>query len=195
MISACLWFSMRIHSSLTLDVSTDSLEGRQSTACSWILNVPFHLQLGNNSAGARLAGAANPLHQEGFASFLRQTKHSHPCPAAESLEMTAGFAQVTTWAIITFSVSSPLSGAGWEVHENAWGKEAHLNHISDHQDKLPGGCLWVLGYCIMICNIPKYSIKEDPKLRQCPTAPALMVETDFPHLLASHPNPHLFNKQ
>lgn len=113
MIPVCFWFSMRIHSSLILDV--DSLEGRKSTSFSQMLHVPFHLQLGNNSMGARLAGVANPLHPD---CAPGRNEAQPPCPAAENLEMTAAFAQAITWAIITFSVNSPTFrsrvGGAWE---------------------------------------------------------------------------------
>lgn len=93
------------------------------------------------------------------------------------------------WAI-TFSVSCPISrnrvGGAWE----RLGEGGTTFLIMEIR-----WLFWLLGYRTVICNIPKYSIKKDPKLRQCPAAPALMVETDFPHLLTSHPNPHLFNKQ
>lgn len=84
--------SVRIYSSLLLDMPIDSLEGRKRTASSQMLCVPFHLQLENNSIGARLAGVANPLYQ----GYPAQTdKAQPPCPAAESLEMRAVSAQVT----------------------------------------------------------------------------------------------------
>lgn len=193
MISVCFWLSVRIYSSLLLEVPVDSLERRKRTGFSQMLCVPFHLQLGNSSIAARLAGVANPLYQ---GCPAQRDKAEPPLVLQQRAWKWQQFLLRSPWAI-TFGVNSLTfrSRVGGARHENAWGKEAHLHHISDHQDMLPGDCLWVLGYRVMICNIPKYSIKKDPKLRQCPAAPTLMVETDFPHLLTSHPNPHLFNKQ
>lgn len=116
--------------------------------------------------GARLAGVANPLHQDCPA---QPNKAQSPLSCSRELGNDKQFLLRSPWAI-TFGVNSLTfrNRVGGAKHENAWGKEAHLHHISDHQDMLPGDCLWLLGYRIMICNIPKYSIKKRPQTETMP---------------------------